>query len=120
MTGCSNCTYCIVPYVRGHERSRTAEAVIGGCERLVADGVREIILGQNVNFRMAATFTVKPRLQSFCVRLVRRVLSAFVLPPQIKDLTDETYSYENSSCLYGRVLERGFSPSCSYLGLALC
>ncbi|MDD6519266.1 MAG: tRNA (N6-isopentenyl adenosine(37)-C2)-methylthiotransferase MiaB [Oribacterium sp.] len=49
--GCNNfCTYCIVPYVRGREKSRNATAILRECEQLIADGCLEItLLGQNVN-----------------------------------------------------------------------
>lgn len=49
--GCNNfCSYCIVPYVRGRERSRLPQDIISECKKLIADGYKYItLLGQNVN-----------------------------------------------------------------------
>ncbi len=51
MYGCDNfCSYCIVPYVRGREKSRKSKHIIAECKKLIEDGYKEItLLGQNVN-----------------------------------------------------------------------
>lgn len=92
MTGCNNfCTYCIVPYVRGREKSRTMESVVAEVEHLVADGVREVtLLGQNVN-SYGRNIYDEPRF----AELLRRVAATGVerirfTSSNPKDLSDET------------------------------
>ena len=92
MTGCNNfCTYCIVPYVRGREKSRTMEGIVAEVEKLVADGVREVtLLGQNVN-SYGRNIYGEPRF----AELLRRVAATGIerirfTSSNPKDLSDET------------------------------
>lgn len=93
MNGCNNfCAYCVVPYARGRESSRPAEAIIQEIKSLVRDGYKEIILlGQNVNSYESTTGKVTTNFS----RLVRKIDS---LPGKFwirfisnhpKDVTDE-------------------------------
>ena len=90
--GCNNfCTYCIVPYVRGRERSRQLEDIVTEAEKLVADGVVEVtLLGQNVN-SYGRDLYGEPRFAEVLRRVaatgVRRVRFVTSHP---KDLSDET------------------------------
>ena len=90
--GCDNfCTYCIVPFVRGPERSRAFEDIVNECEQLAADGVFEVtLLGQNVN-SYGRDLYGDPRFAEVLVAVastgLRRVRFATSHP---KDLSDET------------------------------
>ena len=89
--GCNNfCTYCIVPYVRGREKSRTLEDIVSEAQRYVSAGVKEItLLGQNVN-SYGRDLYGKPRfadvLEAVADTGIERLRFATSHP---KDLTDE-------------------------------
>lgn len=96
MYGCNNfCTYCIVPYVRGRERSRSVKSIISEIESDVRDGVVEVmLLGQNVNSYKGTiddesdeTITFPALLDKVCgIKGLKRVRFMTSHP---KDLSDE-------------------------------
>jgi tRNA-2-methylthio-N6-dimethylallyladenosine synthase len=98
MRGCDNfCTYCIVPYVRGRESSRTPENIISEIKMLVKNGAKEVtLLGQNVN-----SYGKKENLCSFSqllfmvneIKGLKRIRFTTSHP---KDLSDELiYAFKN-------------------------
>lgn len=89
--GCNNfCTYCIVPYVRGREKSRPIEDIVDEARRYVSTGVKEItLLGQNVNSYgrdLYGTPRFSDVLQAVADTGIERLRFATSHP---KDLTDE-------------------------------
>lgn len=90
--GCNNfCSYCIVPYVRGRERSRAPQDILRECGRLAGDGVVEImLLGQNVNSYgrdLEAPCTFAQLLEEVCrIDGLERVR---FMTPHPKDLSDD-------------------------------
>ncbi len=88
MYGCNNfCTYCIVPYVRGRERSRDVQDVLDECRGLVEGGTKEImLLGQNVNSYMGGGDAFARLLRSVSALGVERLRFMTSHP---KDISDE-------------------------------
>lgn len=90
--GCDNfCSYCIVPYVRGRERSRNPRDIVREIEKLVADGVKEVmLLGQNVNSYgkgLDEPITFAQLLEE--VEKVEGLERIRFMTPHPKDLSDE-------------------------------
>lgn len=92
MFGCNNfCSYCIVPYVRGRERSRNPRDIVREIEKLVADGVVEVmLLGQNVNSygkNLEDPITFAQLLQE--VEKIEGLKRIRFMTPHPKDLSDD-------------------------------
>lgn len=100
MFGCDNfCTYCIVPYVRGRERSRNPKDIVREIERNVADGVREVmLLGQNVNSygkNLAEPVSFAELLAE--VEKIEGLERIRFMTPHPKDLSDELIAVMSKS-----------------------
>lgn len=104
MYGCNNfCSYCIVPYVRGRERSRTKEAVIKEVSELAKEGYKEItLLGQNVNSYgkdLYDDYSFADLLSDVCrIDGVERVRFMTSHPKDISDSLIETMAREKKIC----------------------
>lgn len=90
--GCNNfCTYCIVPYTRGRETSRTVEDIVDEVKFLVQDGVKEVmLLGQNVN-SYGKTSTPRRSFTELLVELnkIRDLKRIRFMTPHPRDITDD-------------------------------
>ena len=98
MYGCNNfCTYCIVPYVRGRERSRSVADVVREAESMAASGIQEILLlGQNVNsYAGGATF---PELLRALDGVVPRIRFMTSHPKDLSDALIEEMARSRSVC----------------------
>jgi tRNA-2-methylthio-N6-dimethylallyladenosine synthase len=111
--GCNNfCAYCIVPYARGREQSRTPEAVLAEVKQAVAEGYREItLLGQNVNSYQGLSGTLGETDFASLLRLVAGV----------PDLARLRFTTSHPKDLSDRLLDTmaELSPLCEHLHLPI-
>ena len=104
MYGCNNfCTYCIVPYVRGRERSRSAEKILAEVRDVASKGYREVmLLGQNVNSYgndLETGLSFPQLLREVCrVDGIERVRFMTSHPKDISDELIETMAEEKKIC----------------------
>lgn len=105
MNGCNNfCTYCIVPYVRGRERSREPEKILEEVEMLAKEGYKEItLLGQNVNsYNGRENYKFANLLNDVCkIDGIERVR---FISPHPKDFTDDVIEAIANNSKIARVL----------------
>lgn len=114
MFGCNNfCSYCIVPYVRGRERSRKPQDIIREIEKLVADGVVEVmLLGQNVNSygkNLDTPVTFAQLLQE--VEKIEGLERIRFMTSHPKDLSDELIEVMKNSKKSADIFICRFSPA---------
>lgn len=104
MYGCNNyCTYCIVPYVRGRERSRSAENILSEVRAVAAEGYKEVmLLGQNVNSYgndLSDGLTFAQLLLKVCrIEGIERVRFMTSHPKDLSDELIEVMSKEEKIC----------------------
>lgn len=118
MYGCNNfCTYCVVPYVRGRERSRLPEAVLGEAKEVISAGAKSItLLGQNVNsYGNTADFDCD------FAELLRRIdeipgdYTVDFMTSHPKDCTRELIDTLSSLRHYGRHLHLPVQSGCNHI-----
>ena len=93
MRGCDNfCSYCVVPFTRGRERSRSPQSILNEARPLLADGYKEVtLLGQNVNsyrYEEAGTVTTFANLMAMVAQLSPQLRVRFATSHP-KDISDE-------------------------------